>query len=53
GQFVWLVTDIIFIVWPLTSLQGNFRRAVSGEYGLTYMKPVSTLTPPVISSPNR
>jgi len=53
GQFVWLITDIIFIVWPLTSLQGNFRRAVSGEYGLPYMKPVSTPTPPVINSPNR
>ena len=53
GQFVWLVTDIIFIVWPLTSLQGNFRRAVSGEYGLPYIKPVSTPTPPVINSPNR
>ena len=52
GQFVWLVTDIIFIVWPLTSLQGNFRRAVSGEYGLPYIKPVSTPTPPVINSPN-
>ncbi len=41
GQFVWLVTDIIFIVWPLTSLQGNFRRVVSGEYGLPYVKPAS------------
>jgi hypothetical protein len=46
GQFVWLVTDIIFIVWPLTSLQGNFRRVVSGEYGLAYIKPAPT--PPVV-----
>ncbi len=53
GPFVWLVTDIIFIVWPLTSLQGNFRRAVSGEYGLPYIKPASMPTPPVINSPNR
>ena len=53
GQFVWLVTDIIFIVWPLTSLQGNFRRVVSGEYGLPYVKPASMPTPPVINSPNR
>jgi hypothetical protein len=53
GQFVWLVTDIIFIVWPLTSLQGNFRRVVSGEYGLAYIKPPPTPTPPVIASPNR
>ncbi|MBT4901445.1 MAG: hypothetical protein HON54_05995, partial [Verrucomicrobia bacterium] len=45
-QFVWLVTDIIFIVWPLTSLQGNFRRVVSGEYGLAYIKPAPT--PPVV-----
>ena len=37
GQFVWLITDIIFIVWPLTSLQGNFRRVVSGEYGIHYV----------------
>ena len=48
GMFVWLVTDIIFIVWPLTSLQGNFRRVVSGEYGLAYIKPAPTPTPPVI-----
>tara|TARA_B100001250_G_C19802680_1_gene791810 strand:- start:2040 stop:2948 length:909 start_codon:yes stop_codon:yes gene_type:complete len=34
GQFAWLVTGTIFIVWPLTSLQGNFRRVVAGEYGL-------------------
>ena len=46
GMFVWLVTDIIFIVWPLTSLQGNFRRVVSGEYGLAYIKPAPT--PPVV-----
>jgi len=48
GMFVWLVTDIIFIVWPLTSLQGNFRRVVSGEYGLAYIKPAPTPPPPVI-----
>jgi hypothetical protein len=56
GTFVWLVTDIIFIVWPLTSLQGNFRRAVSGEYGIRYARPIpspaTTPTPPVINSPN-
>ncbi|MEC8988430.1 MAG: hypothetical protein VYB66_04245, partial [Verrucomicrobiota bacterium] len=40
GQFIWLITDIIFIVWPLTSLQGNFRRAVSGEYGIRYARPL-------------
>jgi ABC-type transport system involved in cytochrome c biogenesis permease component len=57
GQFVWLITDIIFIVWPLTSLQGNFRRVVSGEYGIHYVRPVpppaTAPTPPVIGSPNR
>ena len=57
GQFVWLITDIIFIVWPLTSLQGNFRRAVSGEYGIHYARPIpspaTASTPPVIESPNR
>ena len=57
GQFIWLITDIIFIVWPLTSLQGNFRRAVSGEYGIRYARPLpppaTTPTPPVIDSPNR
>jgi hypothetical protein len=53
GQFVWLITDIIFIVWPLTSLQGNFRRVVSGEYGLPYARLVSKPTPPIINSPNR
>ena len=57
GQFIWLITDIIFIVWPLTSLQGNFRRAVSGEYGIRYAgplpSPATTPTPPVIDSPNR
>jgi len=57
GQFIWLITDIIFIVWPLTSLQGNFRRAVSGEYGIRYARPLpspaTAPTPPVIDSPNR
>jgi len=53
GQFIWLITDIIFIVWPLTSLQGNFRRVVSGEYGLPYARLVSKPTPPIINSPNR
>jgi hypothetical protein len=57
GQFVWLITDIIFIVWPLTSLQGNFRRVVSGEYGIHYVRPLpppaTAPTPPVIDSPNR
>ena len=57
GQFVWLITDIIFIVWPLTSLQGNFRRVVSGEYGIHYIRPVpppaTAPTPPVVGSPNR
>ena len=57
GQFIWLITDIIFIVWPLTSLQGNFRRAVSGEYGIRYARPLPSPaiapTPPVIDSPNR
>ncbi|MDP7048424.1 MAG: hypothetical protein QF721_03140 [Verrucomicrobiota bacterium] len=57
GQFVWLITDIIFIVWPLTSLQGNFRRVVSGEYGIRYTRlipsPATAPTPPVIESPNR
>jgi len=57
GQFVWLITDIIFIVWPLTSLQGNFRRVVSGEYGIHYTRPIpspaTAPTPPVIQSPDR
>jgi hypothetical protein len=57
GQFIWLITDIIFIVWPLTSLQGNFRRAVSGEYGIRYARPLpspaTAPTPPVIDPPNR
>ena len=57
GQFIWLITDIIFIAWPLTSLQGNFRRAVSGEYGIRYARPLpspaTAPTPPVIDSPNR
>ena len=57
GQFVWLITDIIFIVWPLTSLQGNFRRVVSGEYGIHYVRPIpspaTAPTPPVIDSSNR
>ena len=57
GQFIWLITDIIFIVWPLTSLQGNFRRAVSGEYGIRYARPLpspaTAPTPPIIDSPNR
>jgi len=57
GQFVWLITDIIFIVWPLTSLQGNFRRVVSGEYGIRYTRPIpspaTAPTPPVIQSPDR
>ena len=57
GQFICLITDIIFIVWPLTSLQGNFRRAVSGEYGIRYARPLpspaTAPTPPVIDSPNR
>ena len=38
GQFAWLITGTIFIVWPLTSLQGNFRRVVSGEYSLPNMR---------------
>ena len=42
GQFVWLVTSTIFIVWPLTSLQGNFRRVVSGEYGLPTVRITSS-----------
>ena len=43
GQFAWLITGTIFIIWPLTSLQGNFRRVVSGEYGLSHVKkPLST-----------
>ncbi len=50
GQFIWLITDIIFIVWPLTSLQGNFRRAVSGR---PLPSPATAPTPPVIDSPNR
>ena len=57
GQFIWLITDIIFIVWPLTSLQGNFRRVVSGEYGIRYARPIpspaTAPTPPVIDPPNR
>ena len=57
GQFIWLITDIIFIVWPLTSLQGNFRRVVSGEYGIRYARPIpspaTAPTPPVIDSSNR
>ena len=43
GQFAWLITGTIFIIWPLTSLQGNFRRVVSGEYALSHVKkPLST-----------
>ena len=38
GPFTGLVTGTIFIVWPLTSLQGNFRRVVSGEYGLPIVR---------------
>ena len=38
GQFAWLITGTIFIIWPLTSLQGNFRRVVSGEYALSHVK---------------
>ena len=57
GQFIWLITDIIFIAWPLTSLQGNFRRVVSGEYGIRYARPIpspaTAPTPPVIDPPNR
>ncbi len=57
GQFIWLITDIIFIAWPLTSLQGNFRRVVSGEYGIRYARsipsPATAPTPPVIDPPNR
>jgi hypothetical protein len=60
GQLTWLITGIIFIVWPLTSLQGNFRRVVSGEYGLPYAKKVKTRpteaqkpTPPVIPGGSR
>ncbi len=41
--YAWVITGIIFIVLPLTSLQGNFRRVVSGEYGLSHVKrPLST-----------
>ena len=40
GPFTGLVTGTIFIVWPLTSLQGNFRRVVSGEYGLPIVRKI-------------
>ena len=55
GMFVWLITGIIFIVWPLTSLQSNFRRVVSGEYGQPYRrkinpapKPATKPAPPIL-----
>ena len=57
GQFVWLITGIIFIIWPLTSLQSNFRRVVSGEYGQPYTRKIKRVPapptkpiPPVLSS---
>ena len=46
GMFVWLITGIIFIVWPLTSLQSNFRRVVSGEYGQPYTRKVKRVPVP-------
>ena len=50
-MFVWLITGIIFIVWPLTSLQSNFRRVVSGEYGQPYTRKVKRVPVPATKPP--
>jgi len=51
GMFVWLITGIIFIIWPLTSLQSNFRRVVSGEYGQPYTRKVKRVPVPATKPP--
>ena len=51
GMFVWLITGIIFIIWPLTSLQSNFRRVVSGEYGQPFMRKVKRVPVPATKPP--
>jgi len=53
GSFVSLITGIIFIVWPLTSLQSNFRRVVSGEYGQPYTQKIKREAVPTIKPPPR
>ena len=50
-MFVWLITGIIFIIWPLTSLQSNFRRVVSGEYGQPFMRKVKRVPVPATKPP--